>query len=201
MQQHLARAGIAAVRVPTASLLHATTSTKVKCRGATDLPLRAITVGRIYRRKRFELFNEITWMSQRARLPVTFKAKLDQCPMPEQEYIAYLDSADVYIVTSFQEGGPLPAMDAMRRGLVVLSTRVGQMPEIIEDGVSGFLCDDLSEFIERLRLLSRDREVLQRMRHRSLARILEVRSDVVVHRALMAALDFAERGTVRLKSH
>lgn len=193
MQRHLASAGIVAVRVPTASLLPATTPTHIRCKAVAALPLRAITVGRIYPRKRFELFNEIARVSQREGLPVTFEAKLDDSPLPEQEYISYLDNADIYIVTSFQEGGPLPAMDAMRRGLAVLSTAVGQMQEIIEDGISGFLCNNLSEFVGRLKLISRDRELLERMQHQSLARILDVRSDVVVRSALMAALRFAEQ--------
>jgi len=189
VQECLAKEGISCARVPTASLLPAVPSQAID--RAASGPLRAIAVGRIYRRKRFELFHEIAAASKRNGLPIVFHAKFDRSPLPEAEYISYLDRADLYIVTSFQEGGPLPAMDAMQRGLIVLSTPVGQMPEIVEDGVSGFLCNGLSEFVERLSLLAADPQLVRQMRHASLDRISQVRNTSILRDALMPVLQAA----------
>ena len=185
----LAREGIASTRVPTSSLLPAATREAMEARGSR--PLTAMTVGRIYRRKRFELYKQIVAASGRRGLPIAFRAKFDRNPLPEAEYIRYLDEGDFYIVTSFQEGGPLPAMDAMRRGLIVLSTPVGQMPEIIVDGVSGFLCDELSEFVDRLALLCADPELVLKMRRESMERIAKVRDARILGEALMPVLSAA----------
>ncbi len=189
VQGCLAKEGIKSSRIPTASLLPAAPVEAVERTGSR--PLTAITVGRIYRRKRFELFKEIAGASKRKKLPIAFHPKFDRNPLPEAEYIAYLDRADVYIVTSFEEGGPLPAMDAMQRGLIVLSTPVGQMPEIIVDGVSGFICHDLSEFVDRLSRLCGDRNLVRQMRRESMDRIRKVRSEGTLHEALKPVLNAA----------
>ncbi len=187
VQGHLAAAGVEAQCVPTTSLLPAVNPSHID--NTASRPLLAITVGRIYRRKRFEMFNAIERACQKRGIAIAFRPKWDRSPLPDEQYIALLDAADVYIVTSFQEGGPLPAMDAMRRGAIVLSTHVGQMPEIIEDGVSGFLCNTVEEFMQRLAALSHDPALRQRMRHQSLRRILDVRSQATIGDALMRALD------------
>jgi|GEM_PF-852884 len=49
--------------------------------------------------------------------------------------------ATFYICASVVEGTPNPALEALACGLPVISTRVGNMPEIIRDGYNGFLVD------------------------------------------------------------
>ena len=187
VQSHLSAAGIDAACVPTASLLPAADHAHID--RTAMRPLRALTVGRIYRRKRFEMFNQIARDCRRRGVPINFRSKWDRAPLPEERYITLLDDVDFYIVTSFQEGGPLPAMDAMRRGAIVLSTPVGQMPEIIEDGISGFLCNTAEEFVSRLEALSADSGLRQQMRHRSLTRILQARSPAIIRDAVARVLD------------
>lgn len=48
---------------------------------------------------------------------------------------------DVYLVTSRQEGGPYSVLEAMATGVPLVSTRVGQATELVEDGRNGFLVD------------------------------------------------------------
>jgi N-acetyl-alpha-D-glucosaminyl L-malate synthase BshA len=60
----------------------------------------------------------------------------------EQEYIeALLPLADVFLLPSSHESFGLVALEAMSSGVAVIATRVGGMPEVIVDGVSGFLRD------------------------------------------------------------
>jgi glycosyltransferase involved in cell wall biosynthesis len=48
---------------------------------------------------------------------------------------------DAYVVTARQEGGPKGPLEAMATGVPVVTTRVGQTQEIVEDGRNGLLAD------------------------------------------------------------
>jgi len=51
-----------------------------------------------------------------------------------------LAASDAFLLTSISEGIPLTVIEAMAAELPVISTSVGGLPEMIEDGVSGYLC-------------------------------------------------------------
>lgn len=88
-------------------------------------------------------------------------------PKPRDAYLASLTEADVYVCTSFMEGGPLPVMEAVTAGLAVLSTPVGQVEEWVRDGENGFICRSVSEFRERALEYVGNPALLQRHRRRS----------------------------------
>lgn len=48
---------------------------------------------------------------------------------------------DVYVVASRQEGGPKGVLEAMAAGVPLVTTRVGQAPELVEDEHNGLLVD------------------------------------------------------------
>ncbi len=48
---------------------------------------------------------------------------------------------DAYLVASRQEGGPKAALESMAAGVPLVTTRVGQAQELVEDGVNGLLRD------------------------------------------------------------
>ena len=48
---------------------------------------------------------------------------------------------DVYLVASRQEGGPKSVLEAMASGVPLVSTRVGQAQDLVEDGWNGWLAD------------------------------------------------------------
>ncbi len=52
-----------------------------------------------------------------------------------------LAASDAFLLTSISEGIPLTVIEAMAAELPVVSTAVGGLPEMIDDGVSGYLCD------------------------------------------------------------
>lgn len=48
---------------------------------------------------------------------------------------------DTYLVASRQEGGPKALLEALAAGVPLVTTRVGQAPEILEDGRDGLLVE------------------------------------------------------------
>ena len=51
----------------------------------------------------------------------------------------YYRQSSVYICASMWEGTPNPALEALSCGVPVISTPVGNMPELLRDGYNGFL--------------------------------------------------------------
>ncbi len=51
-----------------------------------------------------------------------------------------LSETDIFVMSSVLEGQPLGLVEAMAYGCPIVATSVGGIPELIEDGVNGFLC-------------------------------------------------------------
>ena len=67
----------------------------------------------------------------------------------------YLQESDVFILPSFNEGLPISVLEAMSYHLPILSTSVGGIPEIVEDGKNGILIEpgNKKELIEAIKLM------------------------------------------------
>ncbi len=176
---------MATLKIPTKRI---PTTSSMPIRQATDIPLdvrpKVLGVGRIYPRKNFECFKEVSRMAKSMGLLTQFHLKCDHYPVVESEYLAMLDEHPIYLCTSYQEGGPLPVMDAMRRGAVVISTSVGQIPEIIEHGVNGFICRGKDDILDIIQSLENDPAMLHKMRIRSIESIVKMRHPEIINRAV-----------------
>jgi glycosyltransferase involved in cell wall biosynthesis len=58
---------------------------------------------------------------------------------PHREVFNWLKSADLFVLPSYHEGLPNAILEAMSCGLPVVSTKIGGIPEIVEDGNTGIL--------------------------------------------------------------
>ena len=68
--------------------------------------------------------------------------------MSRDEMRRMYNDVDVVLIASVTEGNPLSLLEAGACGRTVIATRVGVVPEIIEDGVDGFIIDsDLSDLL------------------------------------------------------
>ncbi len=80
---------------------------------------------------------------------------------------------DIFVMPSLEEGFPIAALDAMAAGLPVIAARVGGVPELIEDGITGWLVPsrDIKTLVSRLRALLSDPELRASMGAAGHARI------------------------------
>jgi len=76
-----------------------------------------------------------------------------------------LRCADTLVLPSETESAPLTILEAMSTGLPVIATRVGGVPEIVEDGRTGFLVPlkHPEDIAEKVLDLNADRGKLRRM--------------------------------------
>jgi glycosyltransferase involved in cell wall biosynthesis len=174
MQEILQRNGISASRLPTRSTLPLRETATIPAGQGFGF----LSVGRIYRRKNFEQFRRIAAPLSKRGIPSYLKCDHFASGLPA--YLRLLDRYPVYVCTSFQEGGPLPVMDAMHRGAVPVSAPVGQALEIISHGENGFICRTDDEFIDIVARLAADPARLAELRRNALASIASSRSKNVV---------------------
>ena len=85
-----------------------------------------------------------------------------------------LAASDVFVLSSRKEGLPYTIIEAMVAGLPVVATRVGGVPELVEDGVTGFLVPpgDPRALAEALQNVLDDSELRHRMGHAGRERAL-----------------------------
>ena len=59
--------------------------------------------------------------------------------VPQSEVARWISKADILCLSSYSEGTPNVVVEALASGVPVVATRVGGIPELVQDGVNGFL--------------------------------------------------------------
>jgi glycosyltransferase involved in cell wall biosynthesis len=83
----------------------------------------------------------------------------------QDEVAPYYAAFDALILPSANEGTPVSAIEALAGGRPVVATRVGGVPDVVRDGVDGFLVKpgDVDAMAERLAILAADSDLRRRM--------------------------------------
>jgi glycosyltransferase involved in cell wall biosynthesis len=94
---------------------------------------------------------------------------------PGSQVDRWLQTLDVFTLTSHAEGVPIALFEAMCAEKPVISARVGSIAEIVDEGRTGFLYNggDQGELIERIKKLVLDPALRQSMGQAGRKRIVE----------------------------
>src|SRR5262249_11381808 len=86
-------------------------------------------------------------------------------PVFGEDKLALLAGADAFLFASYAEGLPYAILESMAAGVPVVATRVGAVPDVVDDGVHGLLIPprDAEAVAAAVAKLCEDRELLARM--------------------------------------
>ncbi len=93
----------------------------------------------------------------------------------QEDVARFYDAVDVILLPSINEGTPVTVIEALAASRPAVATRVGGVPDVVRDGVDGFLVDsaDGDTLAARLAELAADPELRARMGAAGRERVLE----------------------------
>ncbi|MCX5886872.1 MAG: glycosyltransferase family 4 protein [Proteobacteria bacterium] len=102
--------------------------------------------------------------------------------IPRKELIEHYQQARLAVVPSLFENFPFTCLEAMSCGCPVIASNVGGLPEMIEDGVSGFLFqpDNKEELAEKIVALLSDPALAESMGNEAAIRVRRCYSQEVI---------------------
>jgi alpha-maltose-1-phosphate synthase len=140
-------------------------------------PFSLLFVGNWSRRKGADLLAPIMRkLGREFRLCLTSglrKSKDMNCPdnmillgkLQEDELVKAYQDCDALLFPTRFEGFGYAALEAMSCGIPVIATNASALPEVVEDGVTGILCQDgdVDSFVAACRKLAYDRSFCERL--------------------------------------
>jgi glycosyltransferase involved in cell wall biosynthesis len=93
----------------------------------------------------------------------------------QRDVAPYYSFFDALLLPSANEGTPVVAIEALASGRPVVATRVGGVPDVVSDGVDGYLVDvgDVGAMSRRLAELAADPELRRSMGERGRERVIQ----------------------------
>ena len=92
----------------------------------------------------------------------------------QSDVAGYYRLFDAFLLPSVNEGTPVSAIESLASGTPVVANRVGGVPDVVRDGVDGFLVEpgDVEAAAERLATLAADPGLRTRLGESGRARVL-----------------------------
>jgi glycosyltransferase involved in cell wall biosynthesis len=150
--------------------------------GLSSNKLQCAFIGRVTRIKRPDRFLDVVGEIKRRGLDIEFfiagdgellescRVRISGEDLPvkilgwQRNIERVLAAADIVVLTSDNEGTPLSLIQAGMSALPVVTTRVGSVPEVVLDGVTGFVTDlDVQKIADALEKLAKSAELRARM--------------------------------------
>ena len=153
-----------------------------KSYGLTSTVLKCAFIGRVTQIKRPDRFLDVVseikkrgielefFMAGDGELLDTCRERINREDLPvkvlgwQSDIEKVLVAADVVVLTSDNEGTPLSLIQAGMAGLPVVTTRVGSVPEVVLDGITGIITSlDVQEIADSLERLANNSDLRVRM--------------------------------------
>lgn len=85
--------------------------------------------------------------------------------IPQKKLPQWVNASDIFVLPSYQEGLPNVVLEAMACRKPVIATRVGGIPEVVSDGVTGVLVEprNVYQLTEAMQTLLQDEELCIKM--------------------------------------
>jgi glycosyltransferase involved in cell wall biosynthesis len=150
--------------------------------GLSSQKLECAFIGRVTRIKRPDRFLDVVSEIERRELDIEFlivgdgellencRTRIATSDLPvkvlgwQSDIEKVLSAVDIVVLTSDNEGTPLSLIQAGMSGLSVVSTRVGSVPEVVLDGVTGIITSlDVQEIADALEKLAKNAELRAQM--------------------------------------
>ena len=95
----------------------------------------------------------------------------DLCINGNSKYLGFVNNAieklfpelDVLVLASRNEGLGLVLIEALAYGIPIIGTKVGGIPEVVEDGVNGFIVHTPEDIAKRIQMLYSDHELYKKI--------------------------------------
>lgn len=86
-----------------------------------------------------------------------------------KDVVDICSQADIFVMPSYREGLPVASLEAMYCGLPLVTSNIRGLVDVMENGVSGYLCDpdDVRAFAEGIKKLRENEELRKRMAERN----------------------------------
>jgi glycosyltransferase involved in cell wall biosynthesis/O-antigen/teichoic acid export membrane protein len=119
-------------------------------------------------------------------------------PVSLEERLPFFKRADIFVLPTYAEGTPISMLEAMAAGLPVISTPVGGIPDVVEDGVEGYIVQpgDVKALADRIERLVKAPEQRRRMGRLAQDKARPFNWDVVLPQlesALRLAIEMGKR--------
>lgn len=100
------------------------------------------------------------------------------------DIVNFYNVLDLYLVTSRCEGGPKAITESMATGVPIITTKVGMAPEIIKNGVNGFLYDGniVEDFIEAAVNILENDHIKQRISNKAMQTVKDYDWSIIANK-------------------
>lgn len=90
-----------------------------------------------------------------------------------EEKLDWFKKVDTILLPSYNEGLPMAILEAMAAGKIIISSRVGGIPDLVTEGENGFLIDpgDVKKLEEHILFVSTHPEVASKLAQNNIAKI------------------------------
>src|SRR3989304_7082406 len=83
----------------------------------------------------------------------------------EKNLLKVYSCADIFVLPTYSEAMPMVILEALAAGLPIITTPIGAIPDIIKDGIKGFLIEPNSpkQLVEKILFLLHNEETKKRI--------------------------------------